>query len=84
MVICILANNVTLFFCIVNIKIWIYFSTAYYGELRISGGGKSGWLEFYNGSNWGGICTNRFGYDAGNVACKQLRHGQSSDVYTYS
>ena len=62
-----------------------YFSIAsyYYGDLRISSGGKSGQLEFYNGSNWGAICTNGFNDDAGDVACKQLGYRGSSDVYNY-
>ena len=62
-----------------------YFSIASYdyGELQISSRGKSGPLEFYNGSNWGAICTNGFNDDAGDVACKQLGYRGSSVVYDY-
>ena len=67
----------------VNISLHIaYFYN--YGDVRISGGGKSGQLEFYNGSLWGAISTSGFGYRAGNVACRQLGYRGSSDIYTYT
>ena len=56
---------------------------AYYGNIRISGGGDDGQLEFYDG-RWGAVCTDGFDDDAGDVACKQLGYLQSSNVYTYS
>ena len=62
----------------------MYFSTVYYGELRISGGSESGRLEFYDGSKWGAVCTNGFGDVAGGVACRQLGYEKSSGVYTYA
>ena len=53
-----------------------------YGVLRISSEGKFGQLEFYNGSNWGAVCTNGFNDDAGDVACRQLGYGRSSNIYS--
>ena len=64
-------------YCITAI---VYFSIAYYGELQIN----DDLLEFYNGSNWGAVCTNGFNDDAGDVACKQLGYGAASNIYTYS
>ena len=62
-----------------------YFIIAYYGELRIVGGGKSGQLEFNNGYySWGAICTTGFDDAAGDVACRQLGYVQADEVYTYS
>jgi len=63
-----------------------YFSIAYvYGDVRISGGGKNGKLEFQDSNGvWGSICTNGFDDDAGDVACRQLGYLQASNVYTYS
>ena len=53
-----------------------------YGDLRISGGGRSGRLEFLDGT-WGSVCTTGFDDDAGDVACRQLGYVRSTDVYTY-
>ena len=41
------------------------------------------WI-FYDGYKWGSVCTNGFGDDAGNVACRQLGYGKYNNVYTYS
>ena len=61
--------------------VYSYFSIAYYGDLRINGGGKSGQLEFYY-YGWGAVCKDGFDDDAGDVACRQLGYVRSSDVYT--
>ena len=54
-----------------------------YGDLRISGGGKSGRLEIQDeAGRWGTICSRGFDDDAGDVACSQLGYGVSSRVYT--
>ena len=52
------------------------------GTLRIVGGKRSGQLQYYNGTNWGGICRNGFDDDDGDVACRQLGYLRSSDLYT--
>ena len=55
-----------------------------FGDLRISGGGKSGRLEFRRSSgSWVSVCRYGFDDDAGDVACRQLGYIQSTDVYTY-
>ena len=57
-----------------------------YGDLRISGGGSSGRLEFrqYNGT-WGYVCSRGFYNSAARVACRQLGYtsGYSSIDYNY-
>jgi len=68
------------------VQVFIYYtvSIAYYGDLRINGGGDDGRLEFrVSYSDWRTICTNGFDDDAGDVACQQLGYVQSKDVYTY-
>ena len=51
-----------------------------YGDLRISGGGSSGLLEFrQNYSTWGYVCSNGFYSSAATVACQQL--GYTSGRY---
>ena len=55
------------------------------GDLQISGGGKSGQLQFNRGSvDWDAVCKDGFDDNAGDVACRQLGCAQSSDVYTYT
>ena len=57
------------------------------GDLQISGGDKSGQLQFDRGSgDWGtgAVCKDGFDDYAGDVACRQLGYAQSSDVYTYT
>jgi len=55
-----------------------------YGDLRISGGGKDGKLEFQvSYGDWRSICTDGFDDEAGDVACRQLGYVQSKDVYAY-
>ena len=62
-----------------------HYSSIAYGNIRISGGGKSGQLEFQNSSgDWGAVCKDGFDDDAGDVACRQLGYTQSSDIYTYT
>ena len=60
-------------------------STESFGDVRITGGGDSGRLEFWSSSSrWGTVCRNGFNDDAADVACRQLDYVQSDDVYTYS
>ena len=60
----------------------IYIFSVAFGNLRISGGGSSGKLEFqiYE-SDWGAVCLNGFSDATGDVTCAQLNLGQSQDVY---
>ena len=57
-----------------------------YGDLRISGGGSSGRLQFrqYDGT-WGYVCSRGFYNDAANVACRQLgyTYGDYRSDYSY-
>ena len=57
-----------------------------YGDLRISGGGNSGRLEFrqYDGT-WGYVCSTYFYSSAARVACRQLGYtfGSHSPDYSY-
>ena len=53
-----------------------------YGDLRISGGGRSGLLQFYD-RGWGAVCKDGFDDDAGDVACRQLGYVRFSDVSVY-
>ena len=51
----------------------IYIHCVGYGALHISGGGKSGRLEFkQNDSTWGIVCDSGFDSNASLVACTQL------------
>ena len=55
------------------------------GDIRISGGGKSGLLQFDKGDDdWGAACGFGFYDHAGSLACAQLGYEGSSDVFTYS
>ena len=55
-----------------------------YGNIRISGGGTVGKLEFQNVSGeWGAVCITGFDADAGAVTCTQLGYEECSGVYTY-
>ena len=65
------------------VTIFIFYAA--FGNLRISGGGSSGKLEFQNHDNsWGAVCLDGFDDDAGDVACAQLNHGRSQDIYSYT
>ena len=60
-------------------------STESFGDVRISGGGDSGRLEFRSSNGqWGTVCRNGFDDDAADVACRQLDYVQADDLYTYS
>ena len=55
-----------------------------YGNIKISGGGPVGKLEFQNVSGeWGAVCMTGFDADAGAVVCTQLGYEEYSGVYTY-
>ena len=44
-----------------------------YGDLRITGGGSYGTLEFkQRDGQWGTVCNRGFDTDAADVACRQL------------
>ena len=49
-----------------------------YGDLRISGGGSYGTLEFRNYSAWGYVCSGGFYSSAATVACRQLGYTSGS------
>ena len=52
-----------------------------YGDLRISGGGSSGMLEFRQiDGTWGYVCSRGFDSSAARVACQQL--GYTSGYYS--
>jgi len=52
-----------------------------YGDLRISGGGSSGRLEFRDSDGrWGTVCDDGFNDDEADVACRQLGYRRSSSV----
>ena len=56
-----------------------------YGDLRISGGGDYGRLEFrwYN-NTWGGVCDNGFHYEEARVACRQLGYDNGNLFFNIS
>ena len=57
---------------------------AYYGDLRISGGGSSGRLKIrLHDGTWGYVCSRGFDSDADRVACQQLGYASGTD-YRYS
>ena len=56
-----------------------------YGDLRISGGGSSGTLEFRLNDTWGYVCSDDFYISAARVACRQLGYtfGHYGADYSY-
>ena len=55
-----------------------------YGDLRISGGGSSGRLQFrLDDGTWGYVCSRGFDSDAARVACRQLGYASGTDYYRY-
>ena len=60
-------------------------STESIGDVRITGGGDSGRLEFrISNFQWSTVCRNGFDDDAADVACRQLDYVRADDVYTFS
>ena len=55
------------------------------GDIRISGGGKSGLLQYDKGDDdWGAICKSGFDDDTAVLACYQLGYKRSTDNFIYS
>ena len=68
---------------------WIICNNSYFpiaqGDIRISGGGISGLLQYDNwDDDWGAICKSEIDDDAACLACYQLGYKRSSDNFVYS
>ena len=68
---------------------WIICNNSYFpiaqGDIRISGGGRSGLLQYDNGDDdWGAICKSEFDDDTASLGCYQLGYKRSSDNFVYS
>ena len=69
----------------IHAVVWLCVGTVGSGDLRISGGGSSGLLEFrQNYSTWGYVCIDGFDSNAARVACRQLGYTSGSYQYNYN
>ena len=70
---------------VLHVAITITYSPIAEGDIRISGGGKSGLLQYNKGDDdWGAICKYGIDDDAGDIACTQLGYRRSTDIFVYS